>query len=103
MKIDESSNNLIGKSKKLFCDLLCVSGGWTSTVNLFSQSRGKLIYRESDATFIPHQSFQEEISIGACNGTFPTNDIFEETRKKIIKLFTAEWKEPRRMSSPPNE
>ena len=53
---------LIGKTKKLSCDLLCVSGGWTPTVHLFSQSRGKLIYRESDATFIPGKSFQNEIS-----------------------------------------
>ena len=67
-----------------------MSGGWTPTVHLFSQSRGKLIYRESDATFVPHQSFQEEISIGACNGTFGEQDeIFEETytKKKINQSY----------------
>ena len=86
-ELDEKFKKTIGKSKKLSCDLLCVSGGWTPTVHLFSQSRGKLIYRESDASFIPHKSFQEEISIGACNGTFELDKIFEETYNKMKKLL----------------
>ena len=92
-EFDEKFKNTIGKSKKLSCDLLCVSGGWTPTVHLFSQSRGKLIFRESDATFIPHISFQEEISIGACNGTFELDDIFEETFNKMKKLLNEFGKE----------
>ena len=86
-EFDEKFNILIGKPKKLSCDLLCVSGGWTPTVHLFSQSRGKLIYRESDATFIPYKSFQKQISIGACNGTFGLDEIFEETHIKMTKLL----------------
>ena len=89
--ISELSKNLektIGDPKKLSCDLLLVSGGWTPSVQLFSQSRGKLIYRESDATFIPYKSFQDEISIGSCNGTFELNDIVEETFNKMVKLLS---------------
>jgi sarcosine oxidase subunit alpha len=86
-EFDEKFNILIGKPKKLSCDLLCVSGGWTPTVHLFSQSRGKLIYRESDATFIPYKSFQKQISIGACNGTFGLDEIFEETHIKMTELL----------------
>ena len=86
-EFDDKFKNTIGKLKLLSCDLLCVSGGWTPTVHLFSQSRGKLIFRESDATFIPHISFQKEISIGACNGTFDLDDIFEETFNKMEKLL----------------
>ena len=71
-----------------------MSGGWTPTVKLFSQSRGKLIYRESDATFIPHKSFQEEISIGSCNGTFELEKIFEETYNKMTKLLVDFEAEP---------
>ena len=87
-EIDEECKKIIGKSKKISCDLLCVSGGWTPTVNLFSQSRGKLIYRESDAAFIPDKSFQDQISIGACNGTFEYNEIIEETFSKVSKLLS---------------
>ena len=87
-ELDESLDKTIGKSKKLSCDLLCVSGGWTPTVHLFSQSKGKLFYRESDATFIPDKSFQNEISIGACNGTFELDEILKETHTKISSLLT---------------
>ena len=86
-EMDEKFEKLVGITKKISCDLLCVSGGWTPTVHLFSQSRGKLIYRESDATFIPHKSFQKEISIGTCNGTFELNEILDETYKKMKKLL----------------
>ena len=86
-EVDEKIENLLGNPKKISCDLLCVSGGWNPTVHLFSQSRGKLIYRESDATFIPDKSFQKEVSIGACNGTFLLKEILEETFNKMNKIF----------------
>jgi sarcosine oxidase subunit alpha len=47
-----------------------------------------LFYRESDATFIPDKSFQNEISIGACNGTFELDEILKETYSKISGLLT---------------
>jgi len=72
---------------------LCISGGWNPNVNLFSQSRGKLIYRDSDGTFIPHQSFQNEISIGSCNGTFELNEICNEVTNKIGKLINEKLEE----------
>ena len=62
-KIDDSIKNINSSTNVIKCDLLCISGGWTPTVHLFTQSRGKLIYRESDATFVPDKSFENEISI----------------------------------------
>ena len=88
-KINEETNEIIDDYGKIPCDLLCISGGWTPTVHLFTQSRGKLIYRESDATFIPHNSFQEEVSVGACNGTFALDKIIDETYNKISKLISS--------------
>ena len=37
-EVDEKIENLLGNPKKISCDLLCVTGGWTPTVHLFSQS-----------------------------------------------------------------
>ena len=82
-KIDDAVKNIIGDSLKIKCDFLCVSGGWTPTVHLFTQSRGKLIYRDHDGVFIPDKSFQDTVSIGSCNGTFSLNEILNETFKKI--------------------
>ncbi len=85
-KIDDKTNKIIGKSFNIACDNLLVSGGWNPNVNLFSQSRGKLIYRDLDGCFIPNESFQNEMSIGACNGTFELGDIIDEIYKKLKHL-----------------
>ena len=65
------------------CDLLCMSGGWSPTVHLFTQSRGKLKFRDEDSCFVPDQAYQKTISIGACNGTFDLKNILKETYTKV--------------------
>jgi sarcosine oxidase subunit alpha len=67
-----------GGSRRIACDLLCVSGGWNPTVHLFSQSRGALRYDEMHGCFVPGQSFQAERSAGAANGTLALNDVLAE-------------------------
>ena len=47
-----------------------MSGGWTPSVHLFSQSRGKLVFDEALQLFKPGASAQRERSAGACNATF---------------------------------
>ena len=47
-----------------------MSGGWTPSVHLFSQSRGKLAFDEALQLFRPGASVQRERSAGACNATF---------------------------------
>ncbi len=59
-----------GSSKrKIKVDALVVSAGWTPSVHLFSQSRGKLQYDAENQRFLPDVHVQECVSIGACNGT----------------------------------
>ena len=52
------------------CDALLMSGGWTPSVHLFSQSRGKLAFDEVSQMFRPGASVQHERSAGACNAVF---------------------------------
>ena len=54
----------------LDCDLLCVSGGWSPVVHLFSQSGGRLAYDEARACFRPDVGRQALRSVGGCNATF---------------------------------
>jgi sarcosine oxidase, subunit alpha len=56
--------------RKVACDALLMSGGWTPSVHLFSQSRGKLVFDEALQLFKPGASAQRERSAGACNATF---------------------------------
>ncbi|WP_075214979.1 sarcosine oxidase subunit alpha family protein [Mongoliimonas terrestris] len=52
------------------CDALLMSGGWTPTVHLFSQSRGKLRFDEGLQAYVPSVSVEKERSAGGCNGVF---------------------------------
>ena len=54
----------------LSCDALLMSGGWTPSVHLFSQSRGKLRFDPATGAFLPGDSPARVRSAGACNGVF---------------------------------
>ena len=52
------------------CDLVLMSGGFTPTVHLFSQSRGKLTWDEKTQSFIPGQAAERVRCAGACRGVY---------------------------------
>ncbi len=73
-----------GKSSiTIKCDTICVSGGWTPTVHLFTQSKGKLKYRDSDGSFIPEEAFQETLCVGSCNGDYDLNKILSSIPSRV--------------------
>ena len=86
MKLSKDGQKVIGSKINLSCDCLGVSGGWTPAVHLFTQSGGKLRFREEDQVFIPNKYSSEQISIGACNGDLTLEDIIENT-PKYLKEF----------------
>lgn len=42
-----------GPARRLECDLVCVSGGWTPSVHLFSQAKGQLRYDPERGALLP--------------------------------------------------
>jgi sarcosine oxidase subunit alpha len=50
------------------CDLVLMSGGFTPSVHLFSQSRGKLIWDEALQAFLPGRAAEHVRCAGACRG-----------------------------------
>ncbi|ASY58249.1 sarcosine oxidase subunit alpha [Sinorhizobium sp. CCBAU 05631] len=56
-------------ARKIAVDALLVSAGWTPSVHLFSQSRGKVKFDAETERFLPGTYAQDCLSIGACNGT----------------------------------
>ena len=78
MNIDYDSKKIYGKSHKLRCDLVAVSGGWNPTVHLHSQSGGTLRYDVSKSCFVPGINSQNEQSVGSCNGTFDLKECIED-------------------------
>jgi sarcosine oxidase, subunit alpha len=67
-----------GQLRKIPVDALLMSGGWTPSAHLFSQSRGKLKFDKTNDRFLPDIHVQEGVSIGACNGTDDLSALLAE-------------------------
>ena len=66
----DGSGGLTGPGRqRLDCDLLAVSGGWSPSVHLHAQARGRPRYDPVIAAFVPGDSVQSERSAGAARGT----------------------------------
>ncbi|MGB7335747.1 MAG: sarcosine oxidase subunit alpha [Salaquimonas sp.] len=78
-------------TEKFEIDALVMSGGWTPSVHLFSQSRGKLKFDESEGRFVPELHVEECVSIGSCNGT---DDIDLALEEAIAAACVATGKKP---------
>ncbi len=87
MQLSKDGEKVIGSKTTLNCDCLGVSGGWTPAVHLFTQSGGKLRFREEDQVFIPLTYNSKQISIGSCNGEFTLDEILTNTPKLLIKFL----------------
>ncbi|MBO6723778.1 MAG: sarcosine oxidase subunit alpha, partial [Roseitalea sp.] len=57
-----------GSRQVIPVDALIMSAGWTPSVHLFSQSRGKLRFDADHQRFLPGENAQDCASAGACNG-----------------------------------
>ena len=87
-KLSANGESVVGKKIKINCDCLGMSGGWTPMVHLFTQSGGKLKFKDKDYIFIPdmNKSPSDQISVGSCNGNFELDDLISNTIKNI-KIF----------------
>jgi sarcosine oxidase, subunit alpha len=65
-------------AQRIVCDAVLMSGGYTPSVHLFSQSRGKLEWREELSAFIPAQSAERTQSAGACRGIFELEAVLAD-------------------------
>ncbi len=90
-KISEDKKNL-GKIENISCDCICVSGFWTPTIHLASQSGNKTIFNENIDAFVPSKSKQRETTLGSANGIFTLEETIKtsfeagyEISKKITK------------------
>ncbi len=50
------------------CDLLLMAGGWTPSVHLFSQARGRLVWDSALDAFLPGKAREAVTCAGACAG-----------------------------------
>ena len=83
MQLSKDGQKVVGSKISIDCDCLGMSGGWTPAVHLFTQSGGKLKFRDDDQVFIPDTYPSDQISIGSCNGEFTLDEILSSISKKL--------------------
>jgi len=88
MELSKDGQSFTNTSKiTLDCDCLGMAGGWTPAVHLFTQSGGKLKFRDKDQVFIPNKYPSDQISIGSCNGDFELDEIINNTSKNLKEFL----------------
>lgn len=61
--------------KTLKTDLLCLSGGWTPTLHIWSQRGRKPTYNHQNGCFLPDAEVDNIVCVGACAGHFVSADV----------------------------
>ena len=78
-----------GAARSLRCDVVAVSGGWTPTVHLLSQAKGKLKFNDELHCFVPASASataradpasDSPFCAGACRGAYSLNECLEDGR-----------------------
>ena len=67
-----------GPERVIPVDALMMSSGWTPSLHLFSQSRGKVAFDDATRRFLPGAYAQDCVSAGACNGADTLADCLKE-------------------------
>ena len=80
MQLSDDGKNVRGERNTLNCDLVGVSGGWTPTVHLHSQGKGKLRFLPDQHCFVPGERARNNpgFEAGACRAGWPLSACLEE-------------------------
>ncbi len=68
----------VASARAIPCDALLVSGGWTPSVHLFSQSRGTLSWRDDLGAYVPGDYAEDARSAGACDGRLTLSEALND-------------------------
>jgi len=66
--LDVNGDAVPGSRRRIDCDLLCLSGGFTPSVHLCSQAGGKLAFRDDIQSLVPDTGVPGLEVVGAANG-----------------------------------
>ena len=89
MKLGADGKSVSGPARRIDCDLVAMSGGWSPVVHLSAQSGAKAIWDDAKACFLPGKPVQAEESVGAAAGRFQLTDALEDGVKAGLAAVTA--------------
>ena len=76
----------LGIIEKINCDCICVSGFWTPSIHLSSQSGNKTKFDDKIDAFVPGKSKQNETTVGSANGIFNLEETINTSFEKGYEL-----------------
>lgn len=76
--LDDGGDALTGPSRRLECDLIAVSGGWSPTLHLGSQTGVRPRWSNTAGAFLPGDLGQRALCAGAVTGKRSLRDCIEE-------------------------
>ncbi len=80
-KISDDKKELFN-IENIECDCICVSGFWTPSIHLASQSGNKSKFNKKIDAFVPDKSKQKENTIGSANGIFTLEETIKDAFDK---------------------
>jgi sarcosine oxidase subunit alpha len=83
-EVSADGRAVTGRPRSIDCDLVAMSGGWSPTLQLYSQAGGKLRYREDLACFAPEACRAHLCVVGSANGTFDLSAAIDEGRAAAV-------------------
>ena len=98
-EISEDKKNL-SKIENVICDCICVSGFWTPTIHLASQSGNRSKFNEEIDAFIPNDPKQNETTLGSAKGIFTLKETLNSAFENGFSLSSKITKNSTKVSTP---
>lgn len=96
--------NSSGRKIEFVCDCLAVSGGWNPNVHLTCHQRGKPVWNEGVAAFVPGADVPSGMRVaGAANGSFSTHGALAQGLEQAAMALDALGISPRKLAVPDTE
>lgn len=84
-ELTPDGKDVCGEVRHVSCDLVAMGGGYTPSVHLFSQARGKLSYDSGIGAFVPHGHVADGFCVGAGAGIFDLDAALKDATSKAQK------------------
>lgn len=85
-QLDDTGTRVNGSQQTFACDLVLMSGGFTPSIHLFSQSRGQLAWDEDIQAFVPAAPAERTHAAGACRGILALGEAIEDGAEAALRV-----------------
>ncbi len=80
----------LSQGQKIYCDCLAVSGGWSPNVHLTCHQRGRPVWRDDIAAFVPGDKLPDAMHVaGAANGSMTLSKALSSGHNASVQAMNA--------------